>query len=151
MNEIIQELNLTQSDAKYFAEMVQRIKEYVYVKGMKEDVFLAKFEAISSDGSFICDYPILKYKQGNEDKRKDEGGDILGLKTRQGQLAQEGISSYIDYVPRFASFYSLAKKYIEERLAERRLYCPICNGKGYIEQNDLKEHCECYRGYFSVV
>ena len=99
-------------DAQYYDEMIQLVKGFNYLNVEEEKKFLLKHNAMK-DGIVISEYPKLFYIISGEKRSHDEGGNIMGLKVKQEQLEKEGKNAWIDYVPRFYSFYIMAKTKIE--------------------------------------
>jgi hypothetical protein len=106
-------------DAQYLDEMVKLIKSRnITLKNEKQ--FLIEHKAMDESGTILGDYPKIVYIKGGDRVTHDEGGSLIGLNARIEQMKESGIHAWIEYFPRFMSFYLMAQKAIAEEYANNK-------------------------------
>lgn len=101
-------------DAQYLDEMVKLIKSRNIKTIKDEHAFLIEHGAMDENENILGDYPKMVYMKGSEKVTHDEGGSVIGLNTKIEQMKESGVHAWIEYFPRFMSFYLMAKKAIAE-------------------------------------
>ena len=112
-------LKLNEKDELYLTEVIDLIEEADLTSDEKEYRFLVENKGINQNGEVACEYPKLFYRSGGEVHSHDEGGVMIGLNTKREQLNSDGKSAWIEYVPRFYSFYVMARKELDQTYKER--------------------------------
>ena len=100
---------MTNQEQEFLNKVVGEVKQ-ARANGIDDKEHLINVGALSEDGEIIAEYPKLFYVSKGEVKSHDEGGQMLGLNVKHEQMEKEGINCWIEYLPRYYSFYVLAKQ-----------------------------------------
>lgn len=103
---------MNHSDSIYLTEMIELVKNAKLDSKEKEEEFLIKHGAIDKDGTIMCDYPKLFYRKGDDKISMDFGGQLFAINMKVKELGDAGKNAWVDYVPRFYSFYQIANEII---------------------------------------